>query len=119
MLPQQPTGPKSGQPYGILRGCVSRVLELLAAQAPRSTMIRTIPYEEPPKMNEVWQIIREPLDPDGHNPRQQAVHAIEGFETHALALCTANEWIKQDTDRWGEEYTRTFLYTISILTRER
>ena len=81
-------------------------------------MIRTIPYDDPPKPDEVWQITREPVNSDGHNPRQQAVHTIEGFETHALALLTAKGWIKQDTDRWGEEYTRTFLHTIGILTRE-
>ena len=69
--------------------------------------------------NEVWQIIRKPADPDGHNPRQRAVHIIEGFETHALALHTARGWVKQDTDRWGEEYVRTFIYTISIWNREQ
>ena len=82
-------------------------------------MIRTIPYEDPPMTNEVWQVIREPADPDGHNPRQRAVHIIEGFETHALALHTAKGWVKQDTDRWGEEYVRTFIYTISIWNREQ
>ena len=82
-------------------------------------MIRTIPYEDPPMTNEVWQVIREPADPDGHNPRQRAVHIIEGFETHALALHTAKGWVKQDTDRWGGEYVRTFIYTISIWNREQ
>ena len=82
-------------------------------------MIRTIPYEDPPMTNEVWQVMREPADPDGHNPRQREVHIIEGFETHALALHTARGWVKQDTDRWGEEYTRTFFYTISIPNREQ
>ena len=82
-------------------------------------MIRTIPYEDPPMTNEVWQIIREPADPDGHNPRQRAVRIIEGFETHALALHTARGWVKQDTDRWGKEYVHTFIYTISIWDREQ
>ena len=81
-------------------------------------MIRTLPYDEPPMANEVWQITREPTDPDGHNSRQRAVHSIVGFETHALALHTAREWVKQDTERWGETYVRTFVYTISIWNRE-
>ena len=81
-------------------------------------MIRTMPYDEPPGANEVWQITREPTDPDRHNPRQRAVHSIAGFETHALALHTARGWIKQDIERWGETYVRTFVYTISILNRE-
>ena len=81
-------------------------------------MIRTMPYDEPPMANEVWQITREPTDPDGHNPRQRAVHSIVGFETHALALHTARGWVKQDTERWGETYVRTFVYTISIWNRE-
>ena len=85
---------------------------------PDNGMIRTISYEDPPLAHELWQIIREPVDPDGYNPRQQVVHVIEGFETHALALLTAKGWVKQDTDRWGEEYIRTFIYTISIRSRE-
>ena len=82
-------------------------------------MIRTMAYDDPPMPHELWQICREPVDPDGHNPRHRAVHFIEGFETHALALLTAKGWVKQDIERWGEEYARTFYYTISITIREQ
>ena len=80
--------------------------------------VRTIEYDVPPGRDETWQILREPKDHSGDNPRHDAVHIIEGFETHALALITAKAWVEQDVQQWGLDYTRTFDYTISITNRD-
>ena len=71
--------------------------------------VRTLEYDVPLGRDETWQILREPADHSMDNPRQQAVHVIEGFETHALALVTAKAWVEQDEYLWGHEYTQSFL----------
>ena len=58
--------------------------------------VRTLEYDIPLGKDKTWQILREPADPSRDNPRQYAVHVIEGFETHALALATAKSWVAQD-----------------------